>query len=168
MLDLDMRREFNELIKEYGRVILYRRSSKKVTCHCYNDRHRSGKSDCVSCDGSGKMNSFEKAHVIDQASSNRSIDIQETSLGRMELKQRIVWFKYDFIPRAGDVYYQVGWKAGIPVSLYSVYEILSSHEVTGDGGRIEHYEAVIKSRPDLMDNSRETLKRILKREIEVR
>jgi len=165
MRDIDMREEFDQLIKEYGRSVLYRRGSKYVPCKCYNTLHRSGDSKCPICHGAGKMVDFEKTQIIDQ--SNNNIGIEDTNIGRLDQKERVVWFRYDFEPRVGDLYYQVGWRNGIPMSLKAVYEIQSVDEVTGDRGRIEHYSTIIKARPDLVPNTKEILKKILGREIEV-
>lgn len=165
MHDLDMRKEFVDLLKDYGRTVLYRRSSRQVPCVCYSSIHRSGDPGCEVCDGSGKMVEFQKAQIIDQ--SRGQSGPEDTSIGRLDQKERTVWFRHDFYPRVGDMYYQVGWKGNFPVSLHNVYEVVAVQEVTGDKGRIEHHEVVIKGRPDMVPKAKGTLKRILGREIEV-
>lgn len=150
---IDMRRNADGLVQEFGIDVLYVRNCKFVKCRCFSDLDKTGNPDCPYCMGSGFFSSIEKVQAIE--SSNRAY-VSENSIAQLPIgvtnqKNEIYYIKHDVTPKERDYLLKVTWdKHGKPVDIVKVLEIVNVYEMRGDSGRVELTGCVIDDRTDMV------------------
>lgn len=150
-VEIDMRRNADSLIKEFGIDVLYVRNCKFVKCRCFNDLDKTGNPDCPYCMGSGFFSSIEKIRSIESSNSAYSStnSIIQLPIGVTNQKNEIYYIKHNSTPKERDYLLKVTWdKQGKPIDIVRVLEIINVYEMRGDNGRVELTGCVVNDRTD--------------------
>ena len=152
-VDIDMRRNADGLIGEFGIDVLYVRNCKFVKCRCFNDLDKTGDPDCPYCLGSGFFASIEKVKAIESSNSAYSStnSIAQLPIGITDQKNEVYYIKHDATPKERDYLLKVTWdKRGMPVDIVKVLEIVNVYEMRGDHGRVELTGCLVDNRTDMV------------------
>lgn len=168
MRNIDLRKEFDKLLDEFGFDVLMSRNIKHTRCKCFDNLHGVGKADCKYCGGSGNITSLEKVKVIYQNASSDSF-VKMTELGLTISNTIVFYMKNTIIPNEEDQIFVVGYdKVGIPVDIKEDCTIISVKPIRGDEGRVELYEILAKISPEkiIKDQKRlNSIKNVTKKRI---
>lgn len=156
-VNINLRQESANLMKEFSINILYIRNCKFVRCKCFDDTNKCGDPNCKLCYGTGYFNSIQKIPAIESStrntnalSSGRSGLIQ-TDIGVMNQKTEAYYIQQQYTPKSRDIILKVTWdKQGNPVDVVKVLEISDVYEMRGDNGRVELNSCSISERTDLV------------------
>lgn len=152
-MSIDLRKEFSELIKDYGHDILLQRSDKKMRCRCWNAKYLEASSDCPYCLGAGYVSRIER-HTVMRKNATQVVSrpnlLQQTEVGKMWVDAIHYYLSYYTNPQAGDYIYEVGWAGDKPSAVLHCYRINDVYAYRGDRGRIEYWGVAVKSEPSQM------------------
>lgn len=137
MYNIDLRKETETLLKDYGVDILYVRASKYAKCKCYDELFKSGNPKCRLCLGTGKLTVLEKATVF---YNNNSYYTKQSGVGKYNAMIGEFIFKYDSDVTFNDLILIVGCKNNIIIDVKQVYKVNNVNPVRGNNGRVEYYE----------------------------
>lgn len=157
-VNLNLRDEMSEWIKDYGITVLYQRSSKYIRCKCFDSLYQSGKTSCKLCNGTGKTIKTEKLKIMNSEvypPNRRNRVMPQTQVGEVYTTTMVFYFEYNKPPKTKDIIYIVGWDKGRATNVISVYEIISYQVYRGEGGRVEFYVANTQLKPQLLDRGQE-------------
>lgn len=148
---IDLRKEFTELIDDYGHYILLQRTSRKIRCRCYDEIRQEGDHDCKLCLGKGWLSKIERHKTRYDAAiqvvSRPNLNILGPT-GHSWVDAKVFFFKHDTSLQVGDMIYEVGWdkrNPQKPTHLIRTYAINDTYEYRADNGRIEYRIASVKS-----------------------
>ena len=150
---VDLRSEFNGLLKEFGINVLYVNNCKFVRCTCFNDLNKTGDPNCKKCFGTGHFASVTKIPVIESSNSPYSTTngIRNLPIGTTDQKDEIYYIQHQYNPKERDMILKVTWdKKGNPVDILKVLEITNVWEHRGDAGRLELFACSVNDRTDLV------------------
>lgn len=143
---INLRGEFENLLKEFGIKVLYIRRSHLIKCECYDELYKTGDVNCKHCLGTGRVIS---AKLVNTIRRNSQAEYDQLKVGYQISKDTIFYFSNRFEPKNGDYILIVKYNSnGIVKDIHEVYEILYSNETRGDNGRIEFYNAKVVFRDD--------------------
>lgn len=136
MLDIDLRKEFDILLKEYGIYVIHIKTNRYLKCKCYNPLHKVGDVNCKKCYGRGYVSTMNKVKAIQKNSpAGATID---TGIGAFNIKNKLLYFKYDYRVNVNDVIVIAGYnKNGVPVEVYDCYTVTDVRPIRCDNGRVE-------------------------------
>ncbi|WP_422661753.1 hypothetical protein ACK8P5_25705 (plasmid) [Paenibacillus sp. EC2-1] len=158
---MDMRLEMDRILKQHGHPVLLQRTSRKLRCICWNEKHQESDlelyisiikpgtipSSCPRCLGTGRVSRIER-HTIRRHQSAQALIlpqlIQSGSPGLVASDAKVFYMRYDVHPQKGDLIYEVGWDKQRPTHLRQAYVIQSPEDVRLEKGRIEFYHVVAK------------------------
>ncbi len=146
--NIDLRKEIDDILKDYGYYVLLQRTSRKIHCSCFKEKYQEPDSHCPICYGSGWVNRIEKHKTYSQ---NQSLVVSKPGLntmgplGYIYTPANVYHFKHDVHPQIGDLIYEVGWNKDRPVNLHRCFKLSHSEAKRGDNGRIEFYFAASKA-----------------------
>lgn len=162
MNEIDMRQESSELIKKHGFPVLFQRTSRKLRCICWNEKHQESDveqyisvmkirknfpASCPRCLGTGRVSRIER-HMVRRQQSAQAIMlpqlIQQGSPGLVASDARIFFLMHDVHPKKGDYIYEVGWDKSRPTHMRQAFKIQSVEDMRLENGRIEYYKVVTK------------------------
>lgn len=150
LINIDLRKELDNILSNFGYYVILQRTSRKIRCFCYDEKLQEAKSNCLACGGTGWIGRLEK-HVTrkDEASDIITYPdkIKQTDIGKMASPSDVFYFKHYVHPQVGDYIFEVGWTNNKPTNLLTVYRINHVQPVRGTGGRIEYYWAACKREP---------------------
>lgn len=162
-VEIDMRRNANGLINEFGINVLYVRNCKFVKCKCFNDLDKTGNPDCPLCMGSGFFSSIEKIRAIESSNSaySSTSSMLQLPIGMTDQKNEIYYIEHKINPKERDYLLKVTWdKYGKPVDIVKVLEIVNVYEMRGDNGRVELNGCLINDRTDMVRTFTKALKQL--------
>lgn len=139
---IDLRKEMDIILSEFGHPVLLQRTSRKIRCICWNELYQEAKSDCPICNGTAWKVRIEKHKVRKQDASvaiTRPNRVQDTALGDVAIGANIFFMRFNAHPVAGDLIFEVGWDGSKPTNIFQVHEINSIEPERGKNGRIEYY-----------------------------
>ncbi|MNQ37648.1 hypothetical protein D3C85_511990 [compost metagenome] len=150
-MNIDLRKEMDGILKEFGHYILLQRTSRKIRCRCWKEITQEADSRCTRCMGKGYISRIERhqtrydsaIQIVSRPSLNQLMES-----GRNWVDARVFYFRHDTHPQVGDYIYEVGWAENDsqrPTHLISTYAINDVYAYRGDNGRIEYYIASVKS-----------------------
>lgn len=144
---LDLRKEMEDILREYGHWVMLLRSSRKIRCKCWNERAQEADSRCTDCLGSGWLTRAER-HLARRDNASQIVTLPSVTAveepGRIWTQSSNFFFRHDVHPQVGDLIMEVGWRGSKPTNIYAVYLIQHSEANRGQGGRIEFYEATCR------------------------
>lgn len=162
-VDIDMRRNAEGLINEFGINVLYVRNCKFVKCRCFSDLDKTGNPDCPYCMGSGFFASIEKVRAIESSNSAYSStnSIAQLPIGVTDQKNEVYYIGHEVTPKERDYLLKVTWdKKGRPTDIVKVLEIVNVYEMRGDSGRVELTGCVINDRTDMVKTFSKVLRQL--------
>lgn len=155
MADINMRDEFDLLMKEYGHAVLLHRTGRKIRCRCFSTKYQEAEAACAFCFGTGWVGRIER-HTLRGKSAVQTISRtnlgQQTEIGNMWVDAMTFYMRHDAHPKVGDLVYEVGWRdSQKPSHLIKAYEINDVYPNRMDGGEIIHWTVSLKSRTTNME-----------------
>ena len=140
---IDLRKETELILGDFGHPILLQRSSRKIRCSCWNELYQEADSKCVLCNGIGWLVRIEKHLARRQDASvavTRPNRVQDTLVGDVMTGANMFFVQHHVHPAVQDIIYEIGWDAkNNPINIISVHEINSVEPERGQRGRIEYY-----------------------------
>lgn len=159
---MDLRKEIHDIIEETGHYVLLQRTSRKLRCICWDEKHqessikkyieRSGNFNskytaCPKCLGEGWISRIERVKTRRQTNSN-IISLpgkkQQAPYGQVSIDTRLFFFEHDVNPKKGDYIMEVGWDKNKPTHLIQMYEISYADDMREQNGRIEFWQTFTK------------------------
>lgn len=154
---INLRKEFDYLVNEFGINAFIIRKLKHTRCKCYNYLNRDGNSKCKICGGSGNLNSIEKIKILVQDVSKNASYMNMSDFGLTISNTYVIYCKFDTVPKVGDQIFITGFgKDNLPIDIKYDCLIVSLKETRGDGGKIEFYHLLTEFKAEKMriDQSR--------------
>lgn len=154
---IDLRKELDKTIEEYGHFILLQRASSKLKCRCWNELRKEGDRSCPYCLGRGWVSRIERHKVrFNSAVSTMTRPMLTTlsPVGESWVDAKEFYFRYNVDVKAGDFIYEVGWSKNNPLKpthLIRAYVVNDMYEYRGDNGRIEYKGANVRRETSAMD-----------------
>lgn len=143
-MNIDLRKEFHELMEESGHYILLQRTSRKLRCMCWNEKYQEADGSCPRCLGEGWVSRIER-HLLRKQSALRinylTTNMKQTPMGEMNVGQMNFFMEHDAKPQKGDVIMEVGWNKQRPTHLIRTYDIADVQDYRLEKGRVEYYVA---------------------------
>lgn len=148
---INLREEMNYLINMKGHPILLRRNYQ-IHCSCYEQSiYKDGYSECPYCCGTGMVNRIEKHYIRkimtigDRLMLSRLTDAPHS---QMMIDAYKIYFMHYVNPKSQDIIYEVSWdNNGDPVALVAESVIIGVTPKRCDRGRLEFWDAHVRSRP---------------------
>lgn len=146
---MDLKREFDKTIANYGHPIFLVRSDQTMRCRCYDSLTGSTKRDCPYCFGTGYVSRVEKHRVVDaslmpkQTMANAGVT---AIFGDAMQGIRIFYMKSEVRPMPDDIIIETEFdEQGRPIvptrsPLVGVYTVGSVEPQRLEGGRIIFYK----------------------------
>lgn len=160
---MDLRKEFHDIMEEYGHYVLVYHASRKIRCRCWKEKFQESRSNCPYCMGTGWVGRI-KRHKIrhDQASNIISLPnrILKGSIGRISTDTRTFYMYHDANVKEGDLIYEVGWIKNKPTHVIRCFEVNYVDTLRGQGGRIEFLQVSVKEKKNTLDVSKITIRKI--------
>lgn len=141
---IDLRKEFDEILEEFGYDVLLQRTNRRIHCKCWNRTSGEGDPECPVCNGTGWVIRIERIRVRREDASQvvtRPSRVQSSPIGKAWTSSAVYYMRYSVAPQVGDIIYEVKWSQNQPVQLVAAYEINDINALIGDGGRVEYYAA---------------------------
>lgn len=156
MKDIDLRKELDYLIENYGVNVLYIRSSKYIKCKCYDELYKAGNSRCKLCLGTGKLTSIEPTKIF---FNNEKYYSYLSHGGKYNTIVGEFILKYNIAPKFNDRILIVGSnKYNLVTDVKKVYLISNVNEVRCDNGRVEFYEVNVSTDDTLINKYNKYIK----------
>jgi hypothetical protein len=147
--NIDMRKEIDIMIQDYGFKVLYVRNSKFIKCKCVDPLYKVGYSECPICLGTGKLTSLEQTNIIQSTVTPKEMN---TSIGLQNRTNLSLVLRFDENPVMRDlILYTSFSKTGIAQNVLQVFEIVRIHPSRCDNGRIEYFSVDCILRSDIVD-----------------
>lgn len=148
---MDLRKEFDKLLKQYGHYILLQRTSRKIRCRCFDEVRQEPLNSCSICLGKGWVSKIERHKVRYDSSiaqTSRGTLSTMTPAGAMWTDGKLFFFRHDVDMKVGDMVFEVGWdpkNPHKPTHVIRSYELTDMFEYRSDNGRIEYRAGISKS-----------------------
>lgn len=160
--DMDLRKEFAEILDESGHYILLQRTSRKLRCVCWDEKLQESSikkykeymrlldtphKECPKCLGSGWVSRIERVRTRRQLASDiisMTSRIQTLDIGKQTFDNLLFFFEHNIQPKEGDYIFEVGWDGIKPTHLIKSYSIQVANDLRQHEGRIEFWQAVTK------------------------
>lgn len=150
---MDLRKEFDAILEEYGFPVLVVRSDRKLRCSCWSEKMQEADRECPVCFGLGWVPTVEK-HMVRSMDSSvpetlAMIGQDMPPFGPIAIPGRIYYTRYNANLRPTDLIVDVDWtKGGKP--LYSgggIYEVSHIDPKRFDRGRLIYNKVYVKDEP---------------------
>lgn len=131
MNNIDLRVEYDDIIRDYGHEIRYARKTN-IPCTEDLDNHDL----CKECLGTGFMLSYETQKVRRDTASIPETwpgSVSVKSMGDWQVPAYIYYMRYDSNPETNDLI----------IDMDKIYEVKFPDPLRGDGGRIEFYRVAV-------------------------
>jgi len=113
---MDVRHEFDEILNNYGHVVLVVRKDVKERCSCYNEKNQSSDRDCPVCFGLG-FNVKIEAHLT--RDMDVSMRVEENAAmptyGDLFTKNRFYYFRPEVKVAEKDLLIEVRFDGLVPI-----------------------------------------------------
>ena len=150
-VNIDLRKEFDYMINNFGIPVLYVRRNKFVRCSCYNELHKCGDPNCKACLGSGFLNILEPKDTLKSYSRYNLNCMEQSPIGSIDTEDVVFNINFKQQPNKKDLIIQPLYDSnGLITGVDSVYEIYTKLNINGDSGRTELYTIGCKTRNDRM------------------
>lgn len=149
---MDLRYEFEQILKDYGYPVLLVRQNKKLRCSCWDEKTQTADRECPVCFGLGFVPIVEKhtarEEAITPAQSFPFIG-QGSKLGEITVPGKQYYFKWNAQVMTGDLIVDVDWTdQGKPYYTgRGVYEVSQVDPERFERGQIIYYNVYCKDQP---------------------
>lgn len=162
MLDIDLRKEFHDIIEETGHYVLLQRTSRKLRCICWDEKMKESSierymeymklvktehKECPRCLGAGWLSRIERLKTRRQLASDiisLTSRMQTLDIGQQTFDNKLFFFEHNVHPKEGDYIFEVGWNGIKPTHLINSYQIQMATDMREHQGRIEFWQVVTK------------------------
>lgn len=149
---MDLRLEFETILRDYGHPVLLIRQNKTVRCTDYNEMYQSSDKQCPICLGLGYLFSIEKHICRSQvAAIPETLPRMKTSItaGELAIDSKMFFLKYDVRPSKDDLIVECSWDGAKPIidEYSALYEINYPQPYRGAGGEVIYFRTACKSDP---------------------
>lgn len=149
---MNLRNEFNKILKQYGHPVLIVRHAKKLRCSCWNEKRQEGDRECPVCYGIGWTSVVEKhmtREVDTSVPETLALIAQGAKFGSLAVPGRQYYFQHDIGFGPGDLLVDVEWNSqGKPVYRGGgVYEISHLDPNRYEGGENIFNKVYCKDQP---------------------
>lgn len=143
---VDLRKEFKEILNDFGTYYLLVRSDRVTRCECVDTLYNAAKDNCPICFGTGHINIVEKIggrDIVAAIPETISRAITQTGAGSISLPTRRFYLKHDVRPKRKDLLIVCTWENDKPVidEYTEIYEVNHSEPKRANSGRIEYFIA---------------------------
>lgn len=149
---MDLRYEFEEILKEYGYSVLVIRQNKKLRCSCWVEKRQEADRECPICFGLGYNPVVEKHTTRDSDTGvPQTLPLVDVAgkFGGMAVPGRQYYFRHNvqFVP--GDLIVDVDWtEQGKPIYTgRGIYEISHMDPERFQRGELVFNKAYCKDQP---------------------
>ena len=124
---MNLRKEFDAILHQYGHYVLIVRTDRQTTCTCYNPTTGSVSKTCPYCFGLGTIPIIEK-HITREKDLNVPETLPYLStqqlFGEMAIATRGYFFKPEVVIQPHDLIIDVDWNGAQPIySGRGLYEV---------------------------------------------
>jgi len=143
---VDLREEFNKIIKKYGRPIVYGRCDRRIKCVCTDSLNPSPL--CKKCFGTGYKVVFQRCFVRSVSASVPEALVgilRNEEIGFVQPDAWIYYFQYYVHPKAGDLILEVEWDGDKVKSYKKRYVITHVEPKYKESGRVIYYKVVARA-----------------------
>jgi hypothetical protein len=149
---VDLRREMDMILNEYGNYALLIRNDKGTSCKCIDEISLAPNDKCPICLGTGYIHSAERHRIRSRATSSTNTlpnIVNAADIGDIGIAMRQFYMDYTSRPKRKDLLVMCEWNGMKPIfdEYTEIYEINNSEPLRGDGGRIEYFQIVAQSNP---------------------
>jgi hypothetical protein len=149
---VDLRREFRDILDEFGRAYILVSVDKKRLCTCVDKLTNTAKDKCPICLGTGFIHRAKKVDGRDVVASIPETlprMIRDKEPAQIAVPSRRFYFKHDVYPKRQDLVIVCDWDGKRPIldDYSEVYEINHSEPKRADDGRIEYFIASTERDP---------------------
>lgn len=140
--NINLRKEVDYILNNFGIKVLYVRNSKYARCSCYDELYKSGNIKCKKCLGSGKLTTLE---VMTMFISDDKYYSKLSAAGKYNASIGKAITRHNKDIAFNDFILIVGSANNIVTDVKTVYRINNVNNVRCDNGRIEYNELDILS-----------------------
>lgn len=149
---MDLRNEFEQILRQYGYPVLVVRQNKKLRCSCWNEKTQEADRECPVCFGLGFTPIVEKHTAREEATSPPQTFpflAQGSQIGQMSVPGKMYYFKWTAELAPQDLIIDVDWtEQGKPIYTgRGIYEISEVDAERFNRGEIIYYNVYCKDQP---------------------
>mgnify|MGYP005753421057 FL=1 len=150
-----LRKEFYNILEEYGHGVLLLRQKRQVRCSCFDEKTQSADRECPFCFGLGWVPVIERHTVREQESvipETLPMIAQQKGFGEMAVGARAYYFLPDVELEQNDLIMDVGWYKDIPVMKEGkIWEVSYVDVFRFENGEAIFKKVYVKSEPVEME-----------------
>ena len=148
---MNLRKEFDAILHQYGHYVLIVRTDRKTTCTCYNPTTGSVSKTCPYCFGLGTIPIIEK-HITREKDLNVPETLPYLStqqlFGEMAIATRGYFFKPEVVIQPHDLIIDVDWNGVQPIySGRGLYEVSHVDKKRFEFGEFTFQKVYVKDNP---------------------
>ena len=145
---INLKWEFDEIIREFGHPVILVRLQKKKECNCVTRSNQSANPKCPICFGTGKMNSSEVIKIRN-VTKYSLMNYKFAEMGQTIASPNTIYISSDVRPCVNDLIIQCSFKDGKPyIDEYShIYLIDNVAPLRAENGEIAFFTCATESQP---------------------
>lgn len=148
---MNLREEFDQIIRTYGYNVLVIKQEKKLRCSCWNEKRQEADRECPVCMGIGWNLEVQKHTIrgMDTSVPETYAFMKKTSdFGGLSVPGRQYFFRYNADITQGDLIVDVEWNGEKPVYKNGgIYEISHVTPNRFEKGELIYYSVFVKDQP---------------------
>jgi hypothetical protein len=150
---MDLRKEFDTILEQYGFPVLVVRSDRKLRCSCWNEKTQEADRECPICFGLGYVPVVEK-HMTRSTDTSvpeslAMLGSETPSFGAISVPGRVYYMRYNAILHPTDLIVDVDWTStGRPVyNGGGIYEVSHVDPKKFERGQLIYNKVYVKDKP---------------------
>jgi hypothetical protein len=150
---MDLRKEFDAILEQYGYPVLVVRSERKLRCSCWNEKTQEADRECPVCFGLGWTPIIEKhmTRSMDTSvpESLAMLGAETPSFGPISVPGRFYYMRYNALLRPTDLIVDVDWTdRGKPIyNGGGIYEVSHVDPKRFERGELIYNKVYVKDEP---------------------
>lgn len=143
---INLKEEFDSIIREFGHPVILIRSKKDKECNCVTRKNQSANSKCPICFGTGKINSSEVIKIRN-VTKYSLMNYKFAEMGQTIATPNTIYVQSEVRPCVNDLIVQCAFKDGRPyIDDYSeVYLIDNVAPLREEHGNIAYFTCTLES-----------------------
>jgi hypothetical protein len=150
---MDLRKEFDAILEQYGYPVLVVRSERKVRCSCWNEKTQEATKECPVCFGLGWVPIVEKhmTRCVDTSvpESLAMLGAEKAPFGAISVPGRSYYMRYNAQLRPTDLIVDVEWNdRGKPIyNGGGIYEVSHVDPKRFERGELIYNKIYVRDTP---------------------
>lgn len=149
---MDLRKDFEGILRDLGHNILLVRQDAKLRCSCWNEKNQESSRECPVCFGLGVVPVIEKHTIRDTVltvTESLARVNSDAPFGEMGVPSRIYYFNHNARVRTQDLIVEVEWSpSGKPIYQGGpVWEVGYVDELRFFDGEIVYKKVAVRDTP---------------------